>query len=142
MTFDASSDRELIARTEALAEALLTDAVGRRRWRERVQGERVARLLRDPEGLTFVLALTDEVLRIRDDSRAARYLEALVAESKSPRFLGPIDRQLLRVGVAAAARYPRIIMPLVKARVRAELASFIVAAEPRPFARHLRRRAE
>ncbi len=142
LTFDASSDRELIARTEALAEALLTDAVGRRRWRERVQGERVARLLRDPEGLTFVLALTDEVLRIRDDSRAARYLEALVAESKSPRFLGPIDRQLLRVGVVAAARYPRIIMPLVKARVRAELASFIVAAEPRPFARHLRRRAE
>jgi RHH-type transcriptional regulator, proline utilization regulon repressor / proline dehydrogenase / delta 1-pyrroline-5-carboxylate dehydrogenase len=142
VTFEPSHDTELVARTEALAEALLTNAVARRRWRERVQGERVARLLRDAEGLEFVLALTDEVLRIRDHRRAAQYFEALVAEYDSPRFLGPVDRRLLRIGAAAAVRYPRVVMPLVKARVRAELSSFIVAAEPRPFARHLRRRAQ
>ncbi|MFZ0388257.1 MAG: proline dehydrogenase family protein, partial [Solirubrobacteraceae bacterium] len=139
---DRTHDNELVARAEALAGGLLADAISRRRWRERLQGERVARLLRDPDGLAFVLALTDEVLRIRDPRRAAEYLEALVAENDSPRFLGPVDRQLLRIGAAAAVRYPRIIMPLVKARVRAELSSFIVAAEPRPFARHLRRRRE
>ncbi|HET8976657.1 MAG TPA: proline dehydrogenase family protein [Solirubrobacteraceae bacterium] len=141
-TADRTDESELVARAEALAESLLVDALGRRGWRERVQGERVARLLRDSEGLAFVLALTDEVLRIRDADRAAEYFRALVAENPSPRFLGPVDRQLLRIGAAAAVRYPRIIMPLVNARVRSELSSFIVAAEPRPFARHLRRRVE
>ncbi|HEX3804710.1 MAG TPA: bifunctional proline dehydrogenase/L-glutamate gamma-semialdehyde dehydrogenase [Solirubrobacteraceae bacterium] len=142
MTFDRTDDDELIARTEALAQSLLIEAVGRRRWRERMQGERVARLLRDEQGLAFVLALTDEVLRIRDARRAAEYFKALVTENQSPRFLGPVDRQLLRIGAALAVRYPRVIMPLVKARVRAELSSFIVAAESRPFARHVRRRTE
>jgi RHH-type proline utilization regulon transcriptional repressor/proline dehydrogenase/delta 1-pyrroline-5-carboxylate dehydrogenase len=142
MPFEHKHDEKLITRAEALAEGLLRDAVSRRRWAERVRGQRVARLLRDEDGLAFVLALTDEVLRIRDPARAARHFEALVSESRSPRFLGPIDRQLLRAGAAAAVRYPQIVMPLVKARVRAELSNFIVAAEPRPFARHLRRRAK
>jgi RHH-type proline utilization regulon transcriptional repressor/proline dehydrogenase/delta 1-pyrroline-5-carboxylate dehydrogenase len=139
---DRAHENELVARAEALAEMLLVDALGRRGWRERVQGGRVARLLRDDDGLAFVLALTDEVLRIRDARRAAEHFQALVAENHSPRFLGPVDRRLLRIGAAAAGRSPGIVMPLVRARVRAELSSFIVAAEPRPFARHLRRRRE
>jgi len=133
-------DDELIARTERLAERLLTDATRRRRRRERSQGRRIARLLDDEDGLAFVLALTDEVLRIRDPRRAARHFESLVDEGRSPRFLGRLDGALLRFGAAAAARFPRVVMPLVQARVRAELASFVIAAEPRPFARYLARR--
>ncbi|MDQ2896710.1 MAG: proline dehydrogenase family protein, partial [Actinomycetota bacterium] len=141
---DASvDDRELTRETERLAERLLTDAIRRQGRRERLQGRRIARLLDDEDGLTFVLALTDEVLRIRDPQRAARHFASLVGGDRAPRFLGRVDGALLRVGVAVAARFPRIVMPLVKVRVRAELASFVIAAEPRPFARHVaRRRAE
>lgn len=136
-------ERELIRETERLAERLLTDAIRRQGRRERFQGRRIARLLDDEDGLAFVLALTDEVLRIRDPQRAARHFESLVGGDRAPRFLGRVDAALLRIGVAAAKRFPRIVMPLVKARVRAELASFVIAAEPRPFARHVaRRRAE
>jgi len=133
-------DRELTRQAERLAERLLTDAIRRRRRRERTQGRRIARLLNDDEGLAFVLALTDEVLRIRDPQRAARHFESLVGGGRGPRFLGRLDGALLRVGAAAASRLPRLVMPLVQARVRAELASFVVAAEPRPFARHVARR--
>jgi RHH-type proline utilization regulon transcriptional repressor/proline dehydrogenase/delta 1-pyrroline-5-carboxylate dehydrogenase len=135
-----ADDRELITRTEALAERLLTDAISRRGWRERFQERRIARLLNDDDGLAFVLALTDEVLRIRDRARAAAHFQRLVSDGQAPQFLGRLDRTLLRMGAAAATRFPRIVMPLVQARVRAELASFVVAAEPRPFARHVARR--
>jgi len=136
-------DLELIRQTERLAERLLTDANRRQARRERSQGRRIARLLNDEQGLAFVLALTDEVLRIRDPRRAARHFESLVSGGRGPRFLGRLDGVLLRGGAAAATRMPRLVMPLVQARVRAELASFVIAAEPRPFARHVaRRRAE
>lgn len=136
-------DDELIRQTERLAERLLSDAIRRQGRRERSQGGRIARLLDDQDGLAFVLALTDEVLRIRDPQRAARHFAALVGDGRSPSFLGRLDGALLRVGAAAATRMPRVVMPLVRARVRAELASFVIAAEPRPFARHVaRRRAE
>ncbi len=136
-------DRELIGQAERLAERLLTDALRRQGRRERFQGRRIARLLNDEAGLAFVLALTDEVLRIRDPHRAAHHFQSLAGDGRAPRFLGRADKALLRGGAAAATRFPRIVMPLVKARVRAELASFVVAAEPRPFARHVaRRRAE
>ncbi len=133
-------DRELIARAEALAQRLLSDAIRSRGRLERFQGRRIARLLGDDNGLAFVLALTDEVLRIRDPARAAAHLQSLVSDGQAPRFLGRLDRALLRLGAAAATRLPRVVMPLVKARVRVELASFVVAAEPGPFARHVARR--
>jgi hypothetical protein len=100
-------------RAEALATRLLERAVERRGWRERMQGRRIARLLDDPDGLAFVLALTDEVLRIRDRRRAARHLRSLVAPA--PAFLGPLDRRLLGVGAGLAERLPHLVMPLVGA---------------------------
>ena len=135
-----AGEAALVARAEALAERLLVEALSGRGWRERLQGQRIARLLADPDGLAFVIALTDEVLRIRDPERAARHFRGLVATGGRPRFLGPVDRTLLRAGAGAAARLPKLVMPLLLARVRAELAPFLVAAEPGAFARHVRRR--
>jgi RHH-type proline utilization regulon transcriptional repressor/proline dehydrogenase/delta 1-pyrroline-5-carboxylate dehydrogenase len=135
-------DAELTARAEALAERLLADAEAGRGRRERSQGRRIARMLEDPDGLEFILALTDEVLRIRDPRRAARHLRSLVAGIR-PGFLGRVDAMLLAGGVAAADGLPRAVMPLVRQRVRAELAGFVIAAEDRPLRRHIaRRRAE
>ena len=103
----------------------------------------MARLLDDRSGLAFIIALTDEVLRIREPARAAGQLRALVDELGSPRFLDPADRLLLSAGTVAARRYPRMVMPLVTARLRAELAGYVVAAEDRPLRHHIaRRRAE
>ena len=137
-----ATDIALMARAELLAERLLADAIRRQGRRERVQGRRIARMLEDPDGLAFIVALTDEVLRIRDPRRAARHLRSLVRD-RGPGFLGPFDGAALRVGGALAERLPTVVMPLVRRRVRAELAGFVIPAEPGPLARHIaRRRAE
>lgn len=137
---DRTRDGDLIRRTELLAERLLRDAARRRRRRERAQGRRIARLLDDEDGLAFVLALTDEVLRIRDPRRAARHFETLAGGGRAPHFPGSLDRTLLRLGATVASRFPRLVMPLVQVRVRSELADFVIDADPRPFACHVARR--
>ncbi len=131
---------ELAARAEALATRILSEASAGRGASERRRSRRVARLLDDADGLAFVLALTDEVLRIRDRRRAARHLRELVASLGRPAFLGTVDGVLLRGGSALAERLPLFVMPLVTSRVRAELAPFVVSSEPRRLARYIARR--
>jgi RHH-type proline utilization regulon transcriptional repressor/proline dehydrogenase/delta 1-pyrroline-5-carboxylate dehydrogenase len=80
------------------------------------------------------------VMRIRDPKRAARHLKELVAATASSSWLGPTDRLLLGVGVAMAERLPRTVMPLVAARLRTELAGYVISAEPGPLGRHIARR--
>lgn len=136
-TETGADDAELVARAEALATKLLAEANAANRGKERRQGRRIARLLDDPYGLSFVLALTDEVLRIRDPRRAARHLRSVLSFLSGPAFLGTLDRLALAGAVATAAALPRVVMPLVDARVRAELAAFVRAAEDRPLGRYI-----
>lgn len=131
----------MVEEAEALAERLLAASLAARSRREEAQGRRIARLLDDPRGLEMVLALTDEVLRIRDPRRAALRLSEVVGAA--PEFLGPIDRLLLGVGTALATRLPGAVMPLVRRRVRGELSGFVIDADERRLRRYLaRRRAE
>ncbi|MBO0693696.1 MAG: bifunctional proline dehydrogenase/L-glutamate gamma-semialdehyde dehydrogenase, partial [Acidimicrobiaceae bacterium] len=135
----AGQDAVWTEEAEALAERLLADALRHRGRREEAQGKRIARILDDPGGLTFIMALTDEVIRIRDPKRAARSLRDLVGSTPAG-FLGPADRLSLAAGAALAERLPRVVMPLVRARVRAELSGFVIDAEPDRLARHIARR--
>jgi RHH-type proline utilization regulon transcriptional repressor/proline dehydrogenase/delta 1-pyrroline-5-carboxylate dehydrogenase len=130
-------EAELVIRAEALATRLLATANAVNRGRERRRGRRISRLLDDPAGLAFVLALTDEVMRIRDGRRAARQLRSLVDSLPSASFLGRLDRAALAAGAVTADALPHVVMPLVEARVRTELAPFVQPAEARPLERYI-----
>src|SRR5687767_15739111 len=112
MTSDAAD------RAVALAAELLVESRRRETRAERRRRRRLARLLADPAGRAFTMALTDEVARIRDKRRAARRFADVVREQGVPAFAGPLDRVLLRVGAAAAPRLSSLVMPLVIARLR------------------------
>ena len=126
----ADEDGPLVEAAAALAERLLVAAAEGRGRRERAQGRRIARLLDDPDGLAFVLALTDEVLRIRDPRPGRppprrRWSPPPTRRRSSGRSTasccGPARRP--------PTRLPAVVMPLVAARVRAEVAGFVVDAE-------------
>ena len=123
-----------------LAAQLAAAAQDKRSLRQRLRSGRMARLLDDPTAKSFTLALTDQVLRIDDRRRAARRFHDLVQDEGTPRFLGPVDRLLLRVGAALAPRLPGVVMPLVEKRLRAESGGVILPAEPGPLAAHVARR--
>ncbi|MCU1483551.1 MAG: aldehyde dehydrogenase [Actinomycetia bacterium] len=133
-------DDEIGARAIARAEQLLVDARRREPRSARRRRARLARLLADPGGRSFTLALTDGVVRIVDRRRAARRFADLVADRGVPAYLGPLDRLSLAVGARVAPAAPSLVLPLVEARLRRESAGVILPAEDRPLGRHLARR--
>jgi RHH-type proline utilization regulon transcriptional repressor/proline dehydrogenase/delta 1-pyrroline-5-carboxylate dehydrogenase len=128
------------AAAEALAAELLLDADSRRGQAERARARRVSRLLSTEAGRGLILALTDEVLRIRDPRRAAAVLHDLVEHADAAVALGPLDRVALRAGADLAPRLPGLVLPAVRERVRSEMAGVILPAGPRRLAHHIARR--
>ena len=98
---------------------------------------RLADLLDDPHGPGFAMRFVDLVIRPEDDRAAAGQLRSIVSSTTLPRFLGPIDRLLLRTGAVLAPLLPRIVLPLARARMRALIGHLIADAESDRLTRHL-----
>ena len=137
---DRSTDAEDAAAAVELATSLLATARDLEPRSSRRRARRLARLLDDPRSMAFSLALTDEVARITDPTRAARRLADLVAAGGAPTFLGALDRLALHVGVAAAHVAPRLVTTAVGRRLRHEAAGVVLPAEEPAFTRYVARR--
>jgi RHH-type proline utilization regulon transcriptional repressor/proline dehydrogenase/delta 1-pyrroline-5-carboxylate dehydrogenase len=107
------------------AAALLTSAQGRLHRGERRRAARLAALIADDGGTEFLLALTDRVMRVTDAATAARVFAGVAAQ---PPRLGAADRLALRAGALVAPRLPRLVMPLVRARIRRETGALVLPA--------------
>jgi RHH-type proline utilization regulon transcriptional repressor/proline dehydrogenase/delta 1-pyrroline-5-carboxylate dehydrogenase len=109
---------------------------------EKAQERRLHELTRDPDSLSFAMAFCDRVLRPESARVAARQLRHIVRGGR-PRFLGPLDRFLLRTGAAVSAALPGAVMPLARRRLRAMVGDLVADATDPGLARHLARlRAE
>ncbi len=140
----SSSESSLVAAAEDLAATLLDEAEPRRSRHERRQSARMTRILGDPDGRGLILALTDEVLRIRSPRRAGEVLAGLVGHGEPGRgtaSLGPVDKLSLKAGELLAPLLPSIVVPLARERVRAEMGGVILPAGERELALHSARRA-
>ncbi len=124
----------------ALADTLLREALANSTRRERRQLRRLGRLVADPAGRELVQRLTDEVLRIPSNRRAAHRFADVVAEHGLPRSLSRIDRGLLAVGARLASLIPHVVMPLVRRRILAETRGVVLPAEDPRFAAHAEQR--
>ncbi|MEP7115232.1 MAG: proline dehydrogenase family protein, partial [Ilumatobacteraceae bacterium] len=120
----------------ALADTLLREALANSTRRERRQLQRLGRLVADPAGRELVQRLTDEVLRISSNRRAARRFADVVAEHGLAPSLSRVDRLLLGVGAKLAPSIPKVVMPLVRRRILAETKGVVLPAEDPRFAAH------
>ncbi|MEA3054975.1 MAG: RHH-type transcriptional regulator, proline utilization regulon repressor / proline dehydrogenase, partial [Actinomycetota bacterium] len=114
-----------------LAERLLATSSSDRAQR------RFARLVADESGKRLAIGFADQVLRIRDDGRAAARFRSLLAEHGAPAFAGATDRALLRVGAAASRVAPALVMPLVRRRIRNETSNVIISAHDPELREHI-----
>jgi RHH-type proline utilization regulon transcriptional repressor/proline dehydrogenase/delta 1-pyrroline-5-carboxylate dehydrogenase len=122
---------ELAARWLADGERSLTHT-------EKTRGRRLHALTADPGSLSFAMAYCDRVLRPESAGVAARQLRHIV-RGGTPRFLGPVDRTLLRTGAVVAAALPSAVMPLARRRLRAMVGDLVADATDPGLARHLAR---
>ena len=107
---------------------------------ERRQLRRLGRLVADPAGRELVQRLTDDVIRIESDHRAARRFADVIAAQPLPRSLSIVDRVLVVVGARLAPRLPGAVMPLVRRRIVSETRGVVLPAEDPKFAAHLAER--
>lgn len=140
-TTDRSLFGQLPERSVDLAAEILLQSQVRASSIDRRHQQQVARLIDDPASKRLTLALVDEVLRIKDERRAAGHLNALVQKHGIPQSFPAWDRFLLRAGTWAARLLPRVVMPLIRRRIQRDSSHVILSAEPDSFARYLRRRA-
>ncbi|HUR78563.1 MAG TPA: bifunctional proline dehydrogenase/L-glutamate gamma-semialdehyde dehydrogenase [Acidimicrobiales bacterium] len=136
-----TSDAALADEAVALAASLLEAATAHETRAQRRRRRRLARMLADDESRRFTLALADEVLRIHDPHRAAARLREVVGDGLPP-FLGPLDRLLLQAGAAASRVLPRLVMPMVAARVRRETEAVLLPATEPDLGARVREHAE
>ena len=104
----------------------------------RRRAKRIGTVVKDAATAEVMMALTDEVLRVKDTRAAAvRFRDAI----RSTRTALPLtDRTMLALGAFFAPRLHRLVMPLVVGRLRRETASTIIAAEPAGLNSHQRQR--
>ncbi|HEY2343643.1 MAG TPA: proline dehydrogenase family protein, partial [Chthoniobacteraceae bacterium] len=127
---------------ENRASDLLGKAIELRTSHEKSEEGKLARLMEDPAGKAFTLAMVDEVFRSQHPSIQARRWRGLLRDFGIPHYLNLFDRTLLGLGAAASALAPQLVMPLVARRLRQDSARVILAAEQPKLDHYLERRTD
>jgi RHH-type transcriptional regulator, proline utilization regulon repressor / proline dehydrogenase / delta 1-pyrroline-5-carboxylate dehydrogenase len=91
-----------------------------------VSAQRLAGVLKDPNGLDFTVGFVDGVIRPEDAKVAARNLAALAP--KVPAFLPWYLRSAVRLGGVAAPVLPQVVIPAARRALRAMVGHLIVDA--------------
>jgi RHH-type proline utilization regulon transcriptional repressor/proline dehydrogenase/delta 1-pyrroline-5-carboxylate dehydrogenase len=120
---DRNSDTVFIGEVDELVRHWLDVAAERRDERG---AQRLAALLKDPDGLHFTVAFVDRVIRPEDARVAAASLRELAA--RPPRFLAWYLRIGLRVAGAVGRVAPRAVMSGVRAALRSMVGHLLVDA--------------
>ena len=99
--------------------------------------EQLSDLVRDDDGVGFVMNYIDQVARPDSASVAAEQLQKLVGRGASPAFLSSIDRLMLRVGAKVAPLAPAVVMKLAGLRMRGIVGPLVAPAERKKLQTHL-----
>ena len=137
-----TQDTELLA-DEAVerVERWLASGAAPASRRERTATRRLADLVSDRQGTAFAMRFVDRVIRPESPATSARQLASLVGEVELPPFLSPLDRLLVRLGARLGPRFPRLVMPIARRRMRALVGHLVVDSEPERLGAHLQARA-
>jgi len=134
-------DARLPRQAVALAEAIFAAARAGRRRDERAQARLLDRLVGDPDGEAFTIALTDRAFRTRRARRLAEQLRHLLRRFGLPRYLGRTRGAALAAAGIVSRALPGLTAGGLVAQLRHDTRRVIVPAERRPFAAYLRARA-
>jgi RHH-type proline utilization regulon transcriptional repressor/proline dehydrogenase/delta 1-pyrroline-5-carboxylate dehydrogenase len=102
-----------------------------------VSAERLARLLKDPQGLEFTIGFVDRVVRPDDARVAARNLRTLARHT--PKFLPWTQRFLLKLGAVVAVVFPATVVSLARRTLRRMVGHLVVDARPKQLGRTIKR---
>jgi RHH-type proline utilization regulon transcriptional repressor/proline dehydrogenase/delta 1-pyrroline-5-carboxylate dehydrogenase len=97
--------------------------------------KRLAKILKDPQGLEWTLRFVDRVIRPTDKTVAAIELNKLAKDL--PKSLGLIDRATIQLGGLVAIPFRAIVIPIAKTRLRQLVGHLIADARPQKLSKHI-----
>lgn len=133
MTLDSISN-EAVRRATALLRAAQTRWTGQ----QKAEAARLGRLMEDPAGRAFTLAMPDQVFRSHNPAHSARQFRSLVRRLGTPAYMPLADRWLLRLAATASHLAPKLVMRAIYRRMRRETGQVILSAEPAALEIYLR----
>ena len=131
---------DLPAMAVDLAALLLAEALDHRTHDDRQNSERMAAMMEDPDGKRLTVSLFDQVFRANSQARVADQLDHLIGKSGVPHYFAGWERVAMGVGAIAGRFLPKVVVPAIISRVRAETAGMILPSEERQLVDHLERR--
>ena len=135
---DAKSElSELPGEAVKLAAKILSDSRENETRIDRSRSSLMARMMDDPDGKKFTIAMADQVLRMRRPKRAANRMSSLITEYGVPKYFSAINRMMLWFGNKLASIFPKWVMPMVKRKVRSDSAHVIISAEQEEFKKYI-----
>ncbi|MCW2800636.1 MAG: 1-pyrroline-5-carboxylate dehydrogenase, partial [Aeromicrobium sp.] len=102
-----------------------------------LSAERLARLLKDPQGLEFTIGFVDRVVRPDDSRVAARNLRTLARHT--PQFLPWSQRFLLKLGAVVAVVLPGTVVSIARRTLRRMVSHLVVDARPKQLGKTIER---
>lgn len=97
--------------------------------------KRLAKILKDPQGLDWTLKFVDRVIRPTDKQVAAAELAKL--SKRLPKSLSALDRLTIRIGGLLAKPFSFIVIPTAKARLRQLVGHLIADARTNQLTKHI-----
>ena len=137
---DKWTDQQLAAKAVELAESILKQSNAGMRRKEKKQAEQMERMMNDPAGKAFTLALADRVFRPSSPARGAELFRYLLDGYGIPRYLSAADRFAMKLGDKFSVQFPGVVMPMITSQLRKESSNVILPAEDGKLRSHLRRR--
>lgn len=92
------TDQQLAAKAVELAESILRQSNLGMRGTEKRQAQQMERMMNDPAGKAFTLALADRVFRPSSPARGAELFRYLLDGYGVPRYLSAADRFAMKMG--------------------------------------------
>lgn len=132
-----SLDAHLAASVE-LAELILKESDRVQTRQEKKIRAQLARMLNDPTGKAFTMAMTDACFRSQDPVRIADQLIYLINTFGVPRYLSPFRRFQMELFRRFGKWVPGLVVPLIKKMVRKETETVILPAAPAPLLDHIK----
>jgi RHH-type proline utilization regulon transcriptional repressor/proline dehydrogenase/delta 1-pyrroline-5-carboxylate dehydrogenase len=131
-----ASAQSLANETVELVSAWLARA-SRLHRKPNASSQRLAGVLKDPDGPAFALGFVDRVARPEDLTVAAKNFREL--SLGIPAFLSSTLRLLIRVGGFFAPIFPAIVVPIARGALKTLIGHLIIDASDRKLTRPLRR---
>jgi RHH-type proline utilization regulon transcriptional repressor/proline dehydrogenase/delta 1-pyrroline-5-carboxylate dehydrogenase len=137
---DVVGQSDFCDRVTGVAEQLLVSALAQQRPGERAEAAKLGAMMNDPAGKALTFAMVDEVFRSHDPTVAAKRFRELIKRFGVPRYMPLLDRLLMHAGVLASRVVPRLVIPGIARRMRADSSRVILAGEKEPLHQYLTKR--